>query len=358
MDNNFKVYKNASVKVTTRLLKKDDIRLVLQVENEMPYMFPHTAYENKLLTKMDDKSLLEKFNGGTYVFLNGELIQYRDSSYTGFVRKVDDMKEIADVIGCSKINSSSKGVNGLFNSFRQNSLKQGLFLGGEGREFDLEIGELGEGGQFKNKLIHRWNPFSENIIVSLETERLVCTNGMVGMSSFVTNEVPIVNRFSEHLELVSVQLEPHLNDVLKNRFSTMAKTNISLHHMMKTNNLLRDRLTGLPTNGDAEREVERESLKKLIQITDSSKHLTDIYEPDVFKSQQKADTLVGDLTQFDVYNILTEASTHTSGTPENNNGFQKEANIIVFDELSDKKNVQKTAPISSDSDHRRAFFGK
>ena len=360
INNNFVIHKNALVKVSTRLIKNDDLRLVLEIENEMPFVFPKSAYENSFIQKMDSSSLSEKFNGGTYVFLNGELISYKDSSYNGFVRSSDQMKELSDVIGCSvSTNSNKSAVNGLFNSFRQNTLSKGLFLGGKGQEFDLEIGELGEGGKFHNNLVHRWNPFSQNVIVSLETERLICTNGMVGMSSFVTNEVPVVNRIAEHIELISVQLAPQLNNILKHRFSDMSKNNISLSQLVRTNDLLSDRLNAMDKNNKTpENEKSRFELSELIKMTDAKRTMSNIYDPSVFKSKEKSYGLCGDLSQFDVFNILTEASTHTKSTQENNNLLQKQANSLVFDELESKKNIQSDLPFCSDSDHARAFFGR
>lgn len=363
----FKVLKNARVEVSYREMANDDIRLVISVENEMPHVFDKKANENKWIMEMDKQSIQEKFNGGTFIFKDGKLLNYRDSFYTGFVRDSDDMNVLSEIIGAEKLEeekrSFGRGVGGMFDSFRANSINKDYFLGGQGQSFNLNIKELGEGGQFENRLIHKWSPFDQNLVISLETERLVCRNGMVGMASFVTKGVPFVNLYEEHLRMVSVQLEPEYNNLLKNRFKNMSEQNASLQSMMNAHNLLENRLKQNNLNqynrGDENVIKSRAKLKSLSNLVNVKQNLGGVYKADAFSNKQQARHATGNLTQFDVFNILTEASSHTSGNDDSTRSFQKEINILVFDELNDKKNVKGSIPnVSSDSDHRRAFFGE
>lgn len=358
----FKVLKNAKVEVSFKEMGGDDIRLVIQVENEMPHIFDKKARENKYLMEMDIQTIQEKFNGGTFVFKDGKLLNYRDAFSVGFVRDSDDMNRLSDIIGAEKVQPERNGVGGMFDRFRTNSINGDYFLGGQGQSFNLNIKELGEGGEFENRLIHKWSPFDQNLVISLETERLICTNGMVGMSSFVTKGVPFVNLYEEHLRLIAVQLEPEYNSLLKSRFKDMANQNASLQSMMNGHNLLEARLKQNNIHhmrGQTEETIQsRAKLKSLSNLLNVKQNLGGVYKNDAFSNKQQARHATGNLTQFDVFNILTEASSHTKGGDDNTGSIQKEINVLVFDELNDKKNVKGSIPdVSTDSDHRRAFFG-
>lgn len=358
----FKVLKDARVRVFYSEIKNDDIRLGIQVEDEMPHIFEKNDSENRLIQQMDLKTIEEKFNGGTYVFNHGKLIQYRDSFWSGYLRSESEMNLLGDIIG-SEAAKEKKGVAGMFDSFRMNSINKQHFLGGEGKPFDLSIKELNEGGEFKNKLVYSWSPFDENLIINLETERLICTNGMVGMSSFVTKAVPLVNRHEEHLELISVQLQPQFNAILKDRFKDMSQQRASIHTMMSAHKLLnaRQKENNVSKRGgnltdDVLGSLAR--LKKIAPLLDVRETLGGVYKKDAFNNVEQSRHLEGNLTQYDVFNMLTEASSHTNGSFESTDKIQKEINRIVFDELNDKKNVKGSVPdIDSASDHRRAFFG-
>lgn len=358
-DNSLKIYKNAKVDIDYHMEGSDDLRLKLIFENERPHIFDKNAFENNLIIEADKKTIREKFNGGTYIFYQGELLQYKDSFYNGYVRSEDEIKLLSDLIGIKTTTASERqqvGSRGLFNNFRQNTIQKHVFLGGEGHEFDLSIKELGAGGEFKNKLIHKWSPFDDKIQISLETERLICENGMVGMSPFVTKEVPIVNRHLEHLNLINVQLQPEINSLLKERFTNMQRTNASLHSMMSAHNILTDRVKSNKSGNQISNG--NSSLIKLKHLVDVKNSLGNVYEKEVFSNKEQSKSLKGNLTQFDLFNVLTEASSHSEGSSDNTIKLQKDINRLVFDELNDKKSVQgKAHQLSSDSDHSRIFFG-
>ena len=355
---NFLVLKDALVKAEYHTVSPTDIRLKISVEDQRPHIFEKGRSENNLIEQMELKSIEERFNGGTFVFLNGGLIDYRVAEYAGYIRSEEEIKALSDILGVSIAPKSKNAVGGMFNQFRRNSLSGDVFLGGEGKQFDLKIAGLGDGGEFVNKLIHKWSPFDKNVVLSLESERLVCSNGMVGMSPFVTNEVPIVNRVEEHLNLVSIQLKPQINSILKDRFSNMSKQPASVGSMMSAHNALTDRLKGMSRHNTMEGQESKERLVKLKNLVDVKSNLRHVYDNSVFSNKEMANGLKGNLTQFDLFNVLTESCTHTSGTTDNNNKVQMDINKLVFDELNDKKSVQGEVPISQESDHKRAFFGK
>ena len=62
--------------------------------------------------------------------------------------------------------------------------------------------------------------------------------------------------------------------------------------------------------------------------------------------------------QFDVFNILTEASTHYGRNDLSDKAVQMGVNRIMFDQFKSKVVLNPTMPESSESDPSRAFFGK
>lgn len=363
----FEVLKNARCKVWYDESHGDSVRLVLAVEEKKPHTFPFGASENNLITQMSLKTIEEKFNGGTYIFNGDKLIQYKDSTYgDGFVRSQEDMKILSEIIGSTSYQGNhSKGVRGMFEKFRCNNMDKSEFLGGVGETFELEVDGLGDGGVFENKLVYSWSPFSQNLLINLEAERLVCNNGMVGNASFVTKAVPLVNRYQEHLDFISVQLEPQFNAILSSRFKDMSHQPANLQSMMTAHNLINNRLKQnnsllrKSTQYDIEVVQMVESLRSMNNVLNVKNTLRDHYKPSAFSNKEQARHLQGNLTQYDVFNILTEAVSHSNGDSKNDEGIQRAINGIVFDELNDKKNIKGNIPnLSSDSDHNRIFFGK
>ena len=352
----FKVITGKRVSAHYHQISESDIRLMIIVDNEKPHIFEKSRIENKLILEMELKAIEERFQNGTFVFLNGQLLDYRIDNKDVYVKTADEMKVMADILGIEVKNPNKKDEDGnIFNDFRKKTLNKDIYLGGEGKIFDLKIDSLGNGGNFENKLVHRWSPFDKNVTISLETERLICRNGMVGMSPYVTKKVPIVNRVAEHLDLVSVQIAPNINALLKERFTTMATQPASVGSMLTAHSLLKERLK---SNNDSFDNEERRRLSDLKSLVDVKTNLNHIYEPSVFENKEISYDLKANLTQYDLFNVLTETSSHTNGDADNNVKIQKNINRLVFDELSDKKSVQGKVPLSDQSDHRRAFFGK
>lgn len=363
VDYNFKVIRNAKVEVSIKPVKSDVYTLQIVINGDYVHQFPPNAKENKLIYLMEPSAIAAKFTGGTYVFLDDVLIDYRTGDYTGFIHNADGIKNLAEKIGCSTTKKSAFGspVRGLFQGFRET--KGEVFLGGEGEEFDLDIAFLAEGGSFRNRLIHKWSPFSSNIITSLEVERLICNNGMVGLSPFVTNKIPIINDWERNLKIVSTGLIPTYNDILNHRFSEMANSNASIHEVLSARELLDSRKENVNIedffNGKKQPSKNNNDLKMLLEHLNVYKRLGDIYNEEVFIDKDKSKMVASDLSLFDVFNILTEGCTHTSGSDSSNGMIQREINRIVFDELHNKRKALAEVPkLSEESDHKRIFFGK
>jgi len=348
---NLEIIRKARVEISPVFIESG-IALKIIIENRYVHIFSPQSKESLALKSTDLKMLESLYNNGFYIIADEKLVDYRLSSYQGFIQTDSAMAKLQEVIGIEKLSKNNSSVKGLF-SQHKTSGKSGIYLGGEWDNFELDVKELGDGGLFKNNLLYKYSPFSANIITSLEVERLICTNGMVASSPFITFEVPVINDWEKNLHVVSAQLKPKINDILSQRMASMADQRASVATIMKIEALLdeRDASTLLT-------DIERQRLESMANISNSMLNLGKYYHSDVFKDAKKASFLDSHLTQFDAFNILTEASTHLGRNEENDTKIQRELNSLVFDEFKNKKKIKPAIPQSHDSDFRRAFFGE
>lgn len=343
---------NAHVELNPRY-NGDRLVLAIVINGQWDHEFSATSRESQMLLSTDMEVLKAAFNGGTYIIANDTLIDYRPSTYKGFIQSNEALHQLHEIVGAEKHEKKaySDPVSGLFNQSRGRK-NNGVFLGGEWSAFDLDVKALGIGGEFKNKLIYRYSAFSENIVTSLEVQRLVCTNGMVADSPFVTFEVPIISDWENNLHVVSAQLQPKINDILTTRFEQMAEQRASVGAMMNAHEVLLQRAK----NSNITPEDEKE-LRRMMAMVDAKEVLGSHYKDSVFSDKKRAARAESNLTQFDVFNILTEATTHVGRDEENDLSAQRQLNSIVFDEFKNKVRLSPEIPKSQESDHQRFFFG-
>lgn len=344
-------------RVSTHIIaKSNEIILKIVVNDKYTHEFPAKSMESRLCLTTDKGTIDALFDKGIYVFYGDKLVDYRRADSKTFLHNDESIKELSDRIGISyyEKKSYSDPVNGLFNQSRS-SKNNGIFLGGEFTKFDLDIPDLYEGGSFTNSLIYKWSPFSNTITTSLEVQRLVCTNGMIANAPFVTFEVPVINDWEQSLKIISTRLETQINDVLSTRFRGMANENSrsTVADVSRAYELLTSRSNNVNINTEEDKKLDR-----LIDLLNPSLHLSRTYGEEVFKNSKLSRIADSHLTQFDLFNILTEASTHYGRDSENDLAIQNHLNKIVFDDFKRGKQLNSKVPELGNSDHRRAFFGE
>lgn len=344
----FEVINNANVRVNL-VPTEYGIKVNIEVNGKYTHTFSPKSQVGKMVMEVEPQVLEAKLNGGTYVFKDGKLLDFRFSDYRGFIRSEKDIETLAEKIGYEDASKKAgrRQVGEVFEQMRQNN--SGIFLGGMGEEFYLDVNGLGQGGSFKNRIVFKWSPFDPNLQTTVEVERLVCLNGMVGIAPLVTRGVPLLNDIERNLEIIELNLQPNINSILQNRFIDMVDKRASVADVQEAHRLLRERaLSNKLTVAD------RSILEKLAETT-SLTHLSNVYDNGLFASKA-ARTAPSDITQFDLFNVLTEATSHTSGDREENFKIQKVVNRLVFD--TTKTEISSSVKISTESDHRRVFFGK
>ena len=351
---NFEVIQNANVDVKLKFDPKSEEFVVEVVVDGKYGSYTHTFSRkspvNKIAREVEFPILKEKLNGGTYVFSDGKLIDFRMSDYRGYVRSENEINSLAEKVGFSRKNHNNRAVNGdLLSVFNQLRHRNNVFLGGESEDFFMDVEGLGAGGAFKNRLIYRWSPFDKNIQTTIEVERLVCANGMVGMAPLVTRETPVINDVDRNLDIIDMHLRPEMSRILQERFAQMAQNRASVADVLEANRHIYDRLRSNQVS-----EHDFKVLQGLASVTKLD-HLGGVFSKNLFSSSA-ARTAPSDLTQFDVFNIMTEMCSHTVADEYSNRHAQHFINKIVFDTV--KTEISGTVKKSQDSDHRRAFFGE
>lgn len=339
---------NAQVDIKVVYESKDALPcLSIIVNDRYTHTFPAKSTESKLLNEMELSVIRGRMNGGTFIFTEeGQLVDYRTSDYKGFMHSEDAIKKLSEKIGFNVAEPARKAAaRDVFSQFRE---EKGIFLGGLSDPFYLDIASLGEGGSFKNRIVYKWNPFQKDILTTIEVERLICLNGMVGVSPLTTRKVPVINDWERHLEIVSLQIQPSINNLLQERFVKMADTSSSVANILEGRSLLFDRR-------EYKAAENCQILTNLLDLTDVESRLGGIYQKEVF-SKGNGSVAKSDLTQFDIFNVLTEACSHTAGTEESTFKIQRFLNKIAFD--FQKNEISGNAKISDESDPSRVFFGK
>lgn len=361
------VIRNADVEVKLDFLQAAGaFQLTLIIDDRFVHQFPVEAKESQMCMSTEVSVIQAHFNGGTYVFFDGQMVDYRGSEYRGFIHSETGVSELSDRIGVKRYSEVKvtgdkfhEGVNersqqsrrSIFNRYRGFG-SNGIFLGGEAESFQMEVESLGEGGAFENRLIYRWSPFSDKITTSLEVMRLICSNGMVANAPLVTYAVPLINDWERNLSITATQLKPRFNSLLNDRFKDMRSTRASVRQAMDANSLLLARAED--KNIDP---TEASKLNSMAYQVSPELHLHKYYKEDLFGDKKAAESFGSHLTQFDVYNILTEASSHYGEQEESDRTIQRFLNAMVFDSNNKKQSLTIEMPESADSDHRRAFFG-
>ena len=350
----FEVVKNAKVDVKMKYDPKSE-GFVVHVEVEGKYdtyehTFSHKSNVAKMAREVEYPILKEKLENGTYVFSDGNLIDFRMSDYRGYIRTEDEINGLADKVGFSRQRQNNRAVNGdLLSVFNQLRHRNGVFLGGESEDFFMDVEGLGSGGAFRNRLIYRWSPFDKNIQTTIEVERLVCANGMVGMAPLVTRETPVINDIDRNLDIIDMHLRPEMSRILQERFANMSHNRASVSDVLEANRIIYERLRSNQAN-----EHDFKILQGLANVTKLD-HLKGVFSDKLFSSSA-ARTAPSDLTQYDLFNIMTEMCSHTMADEYGNRQAQHFINKIVFDTV--KNEVSGNVKKSQESDHRRAFFGE
>lgn len=346
----FKMVRGATVAVDSIRNTKNIHTARIVVDGQYVHQFGANSRISKALSIMTPTDLAERLTGGNFFFINDRLIDFRDNQHTGFVHTDESIEKLMEVIGVTEKkygrNRSTAGENTMGN----------ISLSNVWSEAEIEVPLYQEGGQFTSQLRFAWNPFMKDVRSMFDLVRMICTNGMVGMTSFLNTKIPLVNRWEEHLEIASRQIQNKVSNKVISRLGEMGTERATVADCQ----LIVEHADNRLADGNMSQGT-RERLKSIGTIASPVVHLGKLYRGNVFNDRRLGAQLPAHLSTFDVYNMATEISSHTPETSKSSNvALDKFANTLVFDrEDLTKHAVRLGAPsLSSFSDPEAAFFGE
>ena len=337
----FDIIRDAAVAIEATRNTQNHPVAVATFNDRFQHRFDANSRVARALETMHPQELAERLTGGTFFFgPNGQLIDFRDGNYHGFVHTDESIARLLQVIGYE----TNKGG--------------GVSLRKVWSENGIEVPQYNEGGDFNSRLSFKWNPFQAHVNSAFELVRLICTNGMTGLTSFLNTKVPIINRWEEHLDIANQQIQNKVGAMVTARLGQMG---IERATIAETQQIADHAFLRIKDGGQAMDSVARERLAKIQAIANPRTHLADVYHKNVFDDRRLGAQMPAHLNTFDVYNMATEIRSHTVETPSSTgHALDRMANGLVFDRQDLTAHAARfgQTPLSSFSDAERAFFGE
>lgn len=143
MDYNLVFAKNVKVDST-------ETNVIVTINDKYKASFAEHSNVFKLYSSNKDECI-SKLTGGSFFFINDELIDHRDSSYHGYIMTDADINEVKTKIGCTS-NITKKDLKG-FHLVSSGRSQYTLVKSHKRR--GISLGSI--------ELYHVWSPFSNNI---------------------------------------------------------------------------------------------------------------------------------------------------------------------------------------------------
>ena len=342
---NFEMIRNGDVQIEASRNNQNHPVAIATINDTHQHRFDASSRVSKALDIMTPADLQDRLTGGHFFFGNGELVDFRDGHYNGFVHSDDSINKLADVIGYKERTTRH----------RDNTTSSNIVLSNVHSNHDIEVPLYADGGNFQSQLSFKWNPFMKDVHSAFELVRLICTNGMTGLTSFLNTKIPLVNRWEEHLEIASRQIQNKVSSKVVARLGEMGDERATVSECQAIVEHADDRLK----NGNVGSQ-SRQLLKNIAMVASPLLHLNNAYKENVFSDKRLGAQLPSHLSTFDVYNMATEINTHTEETSGSSSfAMDKIANGLVFDrEDLTKHSARFGKPtMSAFSDPEAAFFG-
>jgi len=342
---NFNMIRNADVQIESGVNAQNHPVAIATINDTHQHRFAASSRVSKALDLMTTNDLSDRLTGGNFFFGNDELIDFRDGEYNGFTHSDGSIEKLIDVIGYSDKSKRN----------RDNITSSSIMLSNVWSAADIEVPLYAAGGNFNSRLSFKWNPFAKDVSSAFELVRLICTNGMTGLTSFLNTKIPLINRWEEHLEIASRQIQNKVSSKVANRIGEMGDEFATVAECQSIVEHVDNRLS----NGNIGTDT-RDRLRNISMIASPLLHLGDVYKDNVFMDKRLGAQVPSHLTTFDVYNMATEINTHTDETVGSSSfAMDKIANALIFDREDLTKHAARfgVSTLSAFSNPEAAFFG-
>lgn len=349
----FELVKQATVEVQPVHNRKGQVSAKIIVNDKYEHQFPHTSRVSKHLTVMDANDLSERLTGGSYFFIEDQLVDFRDGQYDGFVQSDQGIAKFMEVLGYVRRADLTMQRTRLTDENRND-----IILRKAWSDHGIEVPGYKEGGQFTSSLNFTWNPFVHTVDSVFELVRMICTNGMVGTTSFLNTKIPLVNRWEEHLDIANRQIQNKVTSMVVKRVETLANARATVGDCLLIEQHAADRAQADALIGTA----ARHRAVQLMAAVSPRNHLRHVYQDSVFADKTIASRVPSHLTMYDLYNIATELRSHVPNSARSSDfALDRIANDLMFsrriDDASRIASVIAAPAVSNFADAERAFYG-
>jgi hypothetical protein len=345
----YELIRNAKVRVSASKDSKNFPIATITVNGIYTHTFDPESRVSRNLETMDVQTLQNLMTGGTYFFVEGVLVDFRYGNYNGFVHEDESIKQLVKVIGIVEAKDLSTRL-------QENLTSNKYSLGASWSKNEIHVPEYNDGGEFKSELLFGWNPFVKTVNSAFMLWRLICENGMRGVTSFLNTKIPLINRWEEHLDIANVQIQNKVDGMVKKRLAGMGDQYATVAELQQIATHARKRFERTMQGENA-----HDQLRTIIQVADPSMHLANVYRENVFKDKRLSAQVPGHLSLFDAYNLATEIRTHTKETDGSSAlALDRMANDFIFNHTDLTQHASRfVKPRDASFDnHEKAFFGK
>lgn len=348
---NYALLRKADVEVNSHRNLRNQNVASIKVNGKFEHYFDATSRVSRALDTMTCSDVAERFNGGTYFFVDGTLVDFRDAHYNGFVQDDASIASLVRVIGIQEKHNISTHL-------QDNLATRRFVLGCSWDASQFTIPNFNDGGTFENELLFGWTPFNKDVSSAFMLKQVSTGNSIRGMSSFLRKRIPLINRWEEHLDIACKQLQVRIDSEVKRRFEKMVVERASVQELLLIAEHAKTRLNKGPNIKGSAAEVR---LTRIHHAANPILHTNAIYKENVFTDMRLAAQRKGHLSVFDAYNLATEIRTHTLECDGSSTlALDRFANDLIFNhhdltQYGARWEAPK-APVFTNTE--AAFFGK
>lgn len=346
----YELLRDAHVSIRATRNEKNFPVAIADINGKYEHRFDATSRVSKSLELMTPEDLAARLSGGQYFFVGNDLVDFRDGHYNGFVHTDESIANLVEVLGINPAKDLNTKVH-------NNLISGDWVLGNKWSDHGIVVPGYQDGGEFKSELHFGWNPFVKTVNSAFMLWRLICTNGMRGLTSFLNTKIPLINRWEEHLDIANRQIQNKVEGMVARRLSMMGAERATVAETMLVAQHAQTRLA----KGERLDQIQRDRLRNIANIAHPMPHLGGVYKSNVFEDRRLAAQMPAHLSTYDVYNIATELRSHTNESDgSSDHALDKFANEIVFDrkDLTAHASRYTLPQQSSFSDPDAAFFGE
>ncbi|RWZ87306.1 MAG: hypothetical protein EO766_12335 [Hydrotalea sp. AMD] len=348
MSNVHQLIRNAQVKVSKVKNEKGHDCAHIEVNGQYEHTFPPKSRVTRHLDVMTPEILETRLDGGTYFFVEDQLVDWRDGHYNGFIHTDGMVDQYMELLGYVH-------KEDLAFAHRRKLADDKILLRSVWDKNEIIVPGYVSGGEFHSELSFVWNPFVTFINSSFDLVRLICTNGMVGVTSFLNTKIPLLNRQTEHLDIAARQIQNKVSSIVIDRVQIMADTRASVGQCLLLENHILERVV------TSIEQQEHRRLLGLLNVVSPQNQLSHIYKPSVFDNKDLAAQLPSHITEFDAFNIATELRTHTTESRGSSDfSLDKFSNGLLFNDNNQLISMgsKSTPALATFSDPDAAFIGQ